>query len=69
MTVRWTGRRKAELVARICRDEITADAAMAEHGLTEEEILSWATRYARYGAAGLEQQNIQELRPPIGARA
>jgi transposase-like protein len=59
---RWTAARKADVVISIRRKEITADQAIAAHGLTGDELASWMERYRRHGQDGLATLTLQETR-------
>ncbi len=56
---RWTAGRKAELVAQVATGLLRRDAAISEHGLSDEEFDGWCARYAAHGQRGLEVLRIQ----------
>jgi hypothetical protein len=60
--VRWSANRKAELLRRLSRREITRGAALRRYGLTEEELGSWEVHAARFGRAGLYATKTQFFR-------
>jgi len=60
--MRWTPKRKAEVLNALKRGELTREEAMAEHGLSEAELISWMRRQARHGLDGLAVGRTQELR-------
>jgi transposase-like protein len=49
----WTPKRKEELLLAIAAGSVTEAAALAEHGLTPEELDEWRRRYSREGRRGL----------------
>ena len=59
---RWSHLRKMGLLIDLRRGRVLREVALREYGLTEEELASWERRFARWGAAGLKQTQIQALR-------
>jgi len=51
--LRWTIRIKVEVVMAVERGVLTAEAACARWGLTEEELAAWRSAFAAYGRTGL----------------
>jgi hypothetical protein len=60
--VRWTPRRKAEVVAAVNGDLLTADEAFRRYGLTAEELASWEIAFRRSGVRGLRTTRISRQR-------
>jgi len=65
-SVRWTARRKAEVLAELAKAETVeeARAIMARVGLDEAELLEWRDRMAAAGESGLRAYNVR----PVGDR-
>jgi hypothetical protein len=59
---RWTVSRKAELLGKIARGEITEAQALSRYGVTADELEGWGRRFARWGEKGLRQTTLQETR-------
>src|SRR5579871_3956505 len=51
--IRWTPRRKAEVVLAVNGDVLTAEEAFLRYDLTAEELASWTNAYQRSGVRGL----------------
>jgi hypothetical protein len=51
--MRWTSRRKAEIVVAIEKGLITPEEAKRRYELSEEELAAWVRDYAAYGQDGL----------------
>jgi len=61
-TVRWTVRRKAEVVAAVRGDLLTFDEACANYRLTMDELISWQGAVERSGMPGLRVTRLQQYR-------
>lgn len=61
-TVRWTARRKADIVAAVERQQVTAEDACAWYGLSAEELDEWRRATERDGVAGLRVTCSQQAR-------
>lgn len=59
---RWTPGRKACLLELIRRGALTADDACQRYGIDPDELASWQSRMASFGAEGLAINKLQELR-------
>jgi hypothetical protein len=57
--MRWTPRRKAELVVAIGNGEISASEAKSQYYLSDEELQSWVRDYDAYGWPGLRSTRYQ----------
>jgi transposase-like protein len=62
-TIRWTPRRKAEVVAAVRSGLIRLDEACRRYNLTSEEFASWWRLFEKHGVAGLRLTH-----PPEPAR-
>ena len=51
--MRWTSRRKAEVVVAIEKGLITPEEAKRRYELSDEELAAWVRDYAAYGQDGL----------------
>jgi Protein of unknown function (DUF1153) len=60
--MRWTVRRKAEVVVAIAQGRITIAEAKERHGLSEEELAAWQRDYTAHGEAGLRATWLQQYR-------
>jgi hypothetical protein len=54
-TIRWTPRRKAEVVLAVDGDLLPAGEAFRRYGLTAEELTSWQDAFRRAGVPGLRK--------------
>jgi hypothetical protein len=61
-TVRWTVRRKAEVVAAVRGGLLTFDEACARYALAMEELISWQGALQKSGMRGLRITRSQEYR-------
>lgn len=52
-SVRWTSRRKSELLERLREGELTRDEACTLYGLSEAEISEWERRLEAGGVRAL----------------
>ena len=76
-TVRWTVRRKAEVVAAVAGALLSVAEACSRYRLTPEELDSWRRHVERSGLPGLRVTRLQYYRaryrmldgPEDGARA
>lgn len=57
--IRWTARRKAEVLAAVRSGKITMEETMRRYQLTEEEFLVWQRAFE---ARGLKATRLQEYR-------
>jgi hypothetical protein len=53
LAIRWTGRRKANLIEAILAGVLSREEACARHELSPEELALWEKRYAAHGWKGL----------------
>jgi len=60
--IRWTPRRKAEIVAAVRGGLLSIEAACARYSLTVEEFVSWQGGIDRHGLDGLRTTRVQEYR-------
>jgi transposase-like protein len=60
--VRWTARRKAEVLKRIADGQLSDAAACATHGLSPEELAAWRRDFAAHGEDGLRAMQVQQYR-------
>jgi hypothetical protein len=60
--VRWTPRRKAEVVAAVTGGLLTFDEACARYSLDMEELIFWQRAVNRSGMPGLRVTRIQQYR-------
>ncbi|MGX9855574.1 CtrA inhibitor SciP [Limimaricola variabilis] len=63
-TGRWVASRKARLLLGIASGLISRERAIADYGLSEEELASWERLAARHGSKGLRATSIQKYRQP-----
>ncbi|MEJ5977932.1 DUF1153 domain-containing protein [Novosphingobium sp. PS1R-30] len=61
-TVRWTARRKAEIIAAVEAQLVTAEDACNWYGLSAEELDEWRRATERDGVAGLRVTCSQQTR-------
>jgi len=61
-TLRWTTRRKAEVVAAVEGHLLTSEEACERYGLTIEELVSWRRGFDRSGMLGLRVTLLQHYR-------
>lgn len=67
-TMRWTVRRKAEIVAAVRGGLLTFDEACARYHLAMEELISWQGALQRSGVPGLRVTRAQEYRDMLERR-
>jgi hypothetical protein len=60
--LRWTPRRKAEVVAAVRGALLTFDQACARYELQMEELISWQRSHGRSGLPGLRVTKLQKYR-------
>ena len=60
--VRWTVRRKAEVVAAVRGGLLTFDEACKKYGLSLEEFIGWQRSVERSGMPGLRVTKLQTYR-------
>jgi transposase-like protein len=60
--MRWTARRKEEVVVALAQGLITVAEAKERHGLSDEELGAWARDYAAHGLYGLRATGLQQYR-------
>ena len=60
--IRWTPRRKAEVVVAVSGALLTAEEAIGRYGLTAEELASWEIAFRRSGVRGLRTTRISRRR-------
>jgi len=61
-TVRWTVRRKAEVVAAVRGGLLTFDEACARYAIAMEELVGWQSAVEISGMRGLRTTRSQEYR-------
>lgn len=61
-TLRWTVRRKAEVVSAVRGGLLTFDEACARYALTLEEFTGWQRAVGRSGMPGLRATHMQQYR-------
>ncbi len=61
-TIRWTIRRKAEVVAAVRNGLLGLDEACERYRLSAEEFLNWEQLIAAHGLRGLQVTRLQEYR-------
>lgn len=61
-TVRWTVRRKAEVVAAVHGGLLTFEEACARYDLAMEELIGWLDAHQRTGMRGLRITRSQKYR-------
>jgi hypothetical protein len=61
-TLRWTARRKAEVVAAVNGGLLTVDEACDRYNLALEELASWQRAIDRSGLPGLRATRLQHYR-------
>ena len=61
-TIRWTIRRKAEVVAAVCNGLLGLEEACERYRLSVEEFLNWEQLIAAHGLRGLKVSRIHEYR-------
>ena len=61
--MRWTPKRKAEIIEEIQNGRLTAEEAKERHGLSDEELAAWMRDYLAHGRAGLRVTQFQRYRP------
>lgn len=59
--MRWTAKRKAEVLGEIDREPEAVASIMQRHGLSAEELVHWRAASAEHGLAGLRVYD-RELR-------
>jgi hypothetical protein len=61
-TIRWTPRRKAEVVAAVRGNLLTFEEACARYSIAMEELIDWQRAASRSGLGGLRVTRLQEYR-------
>ena len=67
-TLRWTARRKAEVVAAVVGGLLSLDDARQRYSLTAEEFRSWQGALDRSGLRGLRVTHLQDDRDSFDRR-
>jgi transposase-like protein len=62
-TDRWTASRKANVVATILSNHLTARAARLRWGVSAVELRRWVHLYRDHGVAALKTTRVQQYRP------
>ena len=57
-TIRWTTRRKVEIVATVRNGHLTQDEACKRYRLSGEEFLHWERLIAAHGLRGLKAKRL-----------
>ncbi len=52
--MRWTAKRKAQLVEQVSNGDVTLETALTTHGISLEEFTAWRRDYAAGGKALLK---------------
>lgn len=63
MTVRWTPRRKAEVIERILHGDLPRDEALQRYALSDQELVSWIDAIDAWGVPGLRATRLQCYNP------
>jgi transposase-like protein len=61
--MRWTSKRKAEIIEAIQSGRLTPAEAMGRHEVSEEELAAWVRDYVGHGRAGLRATKLQQYHP------
>jgi transposase-like protein len=61
--MRWTPKRKEEVVVAIAEGRITVTEAKEQHSLSDEELATWTRDYVAHGRAGLRVRKLQHYYP------
>jgi len=59
----WTGKRRAELVLAVLREEISVAEAALEHGLTVAEVEGWCERFLQGAENALREPADPDFEP------
>jgi len=59
--VRYTARRKAQIVAAVRDGRISRRRAMHDHSISAEELDAWMADFDRHGVPGLRTTKLQYL--------
>jgi len=57
--MRWTARRKEEIIVGLEAGMITTAEAQKRHGLSDDELAAWRRDYATHGLPGLHVTTLQ----------
>jgi transposase-like protein len=60
--MRWTFKRKAEIVAALRAGTVTAKELKLQHGISPEELATWVSAYDKHGVDGLR---VTKLVPAV----
>lgn len=60
--MRWTAKRKAEVVQQIASGQLGVWEAIEKYGLTWEELTGWEELFKTYGIKGLRTTRLQIYR-------
>ena len=60
--MRWTPKRKAEIVEQALKDPQNVAELLAKHNITTIELSSWCERLMNHGIAALRATHVQEYR-------
>lgn len=63
-TRRWVARRKAAVVRGVLSGLITREAALAQYGLSAEELDEWVHAVTHHGLEALKATSVQKYRQP-----
>jgi len=66
--MRWTVRRKEEIIVAISDGEISTAEAKRQYDLSGEELPSWMRDYATHGRPGLRVTKLRENHPICPSR-
>ena len=61
--MRWTARRKAEVIITIRNGEISLEEAKSRYGVSDDEIAAWMRDYDAHGERGLRSLLVRRLSP------
>jgi hypothetical protein len=65
-TIRWTIRRKAEVVAAVLGGLLSLDEAIRRYALHQQEFKSWCFCLEHYGVEGLRSTHTQFYQTIVG---
>ena len=60
--MRWTPKRKAEIIEAILNGRLIPVDAIKQYGLSEEELAAWLRDYLDHGREGLRVTKLQRYR-------
>jgi transposase-like protein len=63
IAMRWTIRRKEEIILALLERKITSARVKEQHGISDEELAAWMRDYEAHGSAGLRVYRSQQYNP------